>query len=202
MKALVVGCNTATAKALPDFWKNCPVPIMGVIEPGVEAALADADADRIGIIATRGTIGSHAYQHALATRKRGLMIHGIATPLLVPLIEEDWISENVTKEVLRKYLEPLMEKGIDTLMLACTHYPLLIPLLTDILPRDVRLVDSATTCAEHLKKMLEQKDLLNPGEDEGKLDIYLTDLSEQFEELAKRFLRKPVGRVRRAVLGA
>jgi glutamate racemase len=86
-------------------------------------------------------------------------------------------------------------------MLACTHYPLLIPLLTEILPPDVRLVDSATTCAEHLKKMLEQKDLLNPGEDEGKLDIYLTDLSEQFEELAKRFLRRPVGRVRRAVLG-
>lgn len=202
VKAIVVACNTATAHALPDFWKNCPVPIMGVIEPGVEAALADEDADRIGIIATRGTIGSHAYQHALATRKRGLMIHGIATPLLVPLIEEDWISENVTKEVLRKYLEPLMEKGIDTLMLACTHYPLLIPLLTDILPQDVRLVDSATTCAEHLKKMLEEKDLLNPGEDEGKLEIYLTDLSEQFEELAKRFLRKPVGRVRRAVLGA
>jgi glutamate racemase len=202
VKAIVVACNTATAHALPDFWKNCPVPIMGVIEPGVEAALADEDADRIGIIATRGTIGSHAYQHALATRKRGLMIHGIATPLLVPLIEEDWISENVTKEVLRKYLEPLMEKGIDTLMLACTHYPLLIPLLTDLLPPDVRLVDSATTCAEHLKKMLEEKDLLNPGEDEGKLEIYLTDLSEQFEELAKRFLRKPVGRVRRAVLGA
>jgi glutamate racemase len=202
VKAIVVACNTATAHALPDFWKNCPVPIMGVIEPGVEAALANPDADRIGIIATRGTIGSHAYQHELATRKRGLMIHGIATPLLVPLIEENWISEDVTKEVLRKYLEPLMEKGIDTLMLACTHYPLLIPLLTEILPPDVRLVDSATTCAEHLKKMLEQKDLLNPGEDEGKLDIYLTDLSEQFEELAKRFLRKPVGRVRRAVLGA
>lgn len=201
VKAIVVACNTATAHALPDFWKNCPVPIMGVIEPGVEAALANPDADRIGIIATRGTIGSHAYQHELATRKRGLMIHGIATPLLVPLIEENWISEDVTKEVLRKYLEPLMEKGIDTLMLACTHYPLLIPLLTEILPPDVRLVDSATTCAEHLKKMLEQKDLLNPGEDEGKLDIYLTDLSEQFEELAKRFLRRPVGRVRRAVLG-
>jgi len=201
VKAIVVACNTATAHALPDFWKNCPVPIMGVIEPGVEAALANPDADRIGIIATRGTIGSHAYQHELATRKRGLMIHGIATPLLVPLIEENWISEDVTKEVLRKYLEPLMEKGIDTLMLACTHYPLLIPLLTEILPPDVRLVDSATTCAEHLKKMLEQKDLLNPGEDEGKLDIYLTDLSEQFEELAKRFLRRPVGKVRRAVLG-
>ncbi len=202
VKAIVVACNTATAHALPEFWKNCPVPIMGVIEPGVEAALANPDADRIGIIATRGTIGSHAYQHELATRKRGLMIHGIATPLLVPLIEENWIYEDVTKEILRKYLEPLMAKGIDTLMLACTHYPLLIPLLTEILPPDVRLVDSATTCAEHLKKMLEEKDLLSGKTGEGKLEIYLTDLSEQFEELAKRFLRRPTGKVRRAVLTA
>ena len=200
VKAIVVACNTATAHALPEFWKNCPVPIMGVIEPGVEAALANADADRIGIIATRGTIQSHAYQHELATRKRGLMIHGIATPLLVPLIEENWISEEVTKEVLRKYLEPLMTKGIDTLMLACTHYPLLIPLLTEILPDDVRLVDSATTCAEHLKRMLEEKNLLSGKTGEGKLEIYLTDLSEQFEELAKRFLHRPTGKVRRAVL--
>jgi glutamate racemase len=202
VKAIVVACNTATAHALPEFWKNCPVPIMGVIAPGVEAALANPDADRIGIIATRGTIGSHAYQHELATRKRGLMIHGIATPLLVPLIEENWISEEVTKEILRKYLEPLMAKGIDTLMLACTHYPLLIPLLTEILPPDVRLVDSATTCAEHLKKMLEEKDLLSGKSGEGKLEIYLTDLSEQFEELAKRFLHRPTGKVRRAVLTA
>ena len=200
VKAIVVACNTATAHALPEFWKNCPVPIMGVIEPGVQAALANADADRIGIIATRGTIQSHAYQHELATRKRGLMIHGIATPLLVPLIEENWISEEVTKEVLRKYLEPLMTKGIDTLMLACTHYPLLIPLLTEILPDDVRLVDSATTCAEHLKRMLEEKNLLSGKSGEGKLEIYLTDLSEQFEELAKRFLHRPTGKVRRAVL--
>ena len=200
VKAIVVACNTATAHALPEFWKNCPVPIMGVIEPGVEAALGNADADRIGIIATRGTIQSHAYQHELATRKRGLMIHGIATPLLVPLIEENWISEEVTKEVLRKYLEPLMTKGIDTLMLACTHYPLLIPLLTEILPDDVRLVDSATTCAEHLKRMLEEKNLLSGKTGEGKLEIYLTDLSEQFEELAKRFLHRPTGKVRRAVL--
>ena len=202
VKAIVVACNTATAHALPEFWKNCPVPIMGVIEPGVEAALANADADRIGIIATRGTIQSHAYQHELAIRKRGLMIHGIATPLLVPLIEENWISEDVTREILRKYLEPLMTKGIDTLMLACTHYPLLIPLLTEILPDDVRLVDSATTCAEHLKNMLEEKDLLSGKTGEGKLEIYLTDLSEQFEELAKRFLRGPTGKGRRAVLAA
>jgi glutamate racemase len=202
VKAIVVACNTATAHAEPDFWKSCPVPVMGVIDPGVEAALANPEADRIGIIATRGTIASHAYQHALATRRRGLMIHGIATPLLVPLIEENWIHEPVTRDILRKYLEPLMEKGIDTLMLACTHYPLLMPLLREILPDDVRLVDSATTCAEHLKAMLASKNLLNDSPADGKLEIHLTDLSEQFEALANRFLTRSPGRIRRAVLNS
>jgi len=99
------------------------VPIIGVIEPGVEAALADASSERVGIIATRGTIRSHAYQHALAQRRTGLIIHGQPTPLLVPFIEENWIDHPATKLVLKAYLDPLVEKGIDTLMLACTHYP-------------------------------------------------------------------------------
>lgn len=201
VKAIVVACNTATAHALPALQQKFEIPIMGVILPGVEAVLADPNAERIGIIATRGTIGSHVYQHALATRRTGLMIHGIAAPLLVPLIEENWISEDVTKEVLRKYLQPLMDKGIDTLMLACTHYPLLVPVLKEVLPTDVRLVDSATTCAEHLKLMLEKIQLLSDSEENGKLEIYLTDLSEQFEELAKRFLKRSTGKIRRAVVG-
>ncbi len=201
VKAIVVACNTATAHALPSLQQKYEIPIMGVILPGVEAALADPTAERIGIIATRGTIGSHVYQHALATRRTGLMIHGIAAPLLVPLIEENWISEDVTQQVLLKYLQPLIDKGIDTLMLACTHYPLLVPVLKELLPSDVRLVDSATTCAEHLKIMLEKIDLLSDQEEDGKLSIYLTDLSEQFEELARRFLKRSTGKIRRAVVG-
>jgi glutamate racemase len=129
------------------------------------------------------------------------MIHGIAAPLLVPLIEENWISEEVTKQVLFKYLEPLIDKGIDTLLLACTHYPLLVPVLKEVLPSEVRLVDSATTCAEHLKMMLEKIDRLSDIEEDGNLEIYLTDLSEQFEELATRFLKRPTGKIRRAVVG-
>ncbi len=201
VKAIVVACNTATAHALPSLQQKYEIPIMGVILPGVEAALADPTAERIGIIATRGTIGSHVYQHALATRRTGLMIHGIAAPLLVPLIEENWISEEVTQQVLLKYLQPLIDKGIDTLMLACTHYPLLVPVLKEVLPSDVRLVDSATTCAEHLKIMLEKIDLLSDQEEDGKLSIYLTDLSEQFEELARRFLKRSTGKIHRAVVG-
>ncbi|MBC8127413.1 MAG: glutamate racemase [Gloeobacteraceae cyanobacterium ES-bin-144] len=201
VKTIVVACNTATAHALPALRENYRIPIIGVIEAGVDAALANPNTQRIGIIATRGTINSHAYQHALALRRTGLLIHGQATPLLVPLIEENWIDHPATAVVLKTYLDPLVEKGIDTLMLACTHYPLLIPILREILPDDVRLVDSATTCAEHLKRELIQLDLLTAKNSEGKLELHLTDLSEEFEILARRFLKKPLGRIRRATLG-
>ncbi len=201
VKAIVVACNTATAHALPQLLEHYRVPILGVIEPGVEAALADPKAERIGIIATRGTIGSHAYQHALAQRRTGLMIHGQAAPLLVPLIEENWIAHPATRQVLEAYLAPLMEKGIDTLLLACTHYPLLVPVLRELLPPEVRLVDSATTCAEHLRRELARLELLAPADGAGTLELFLTDLSEQFEQLARQFLEKSPGRIRRAVLG-
>jgi glutamate racemase len=202
VKAIVVACNTATAHALPQLQQQYRIPIVGVIEPGVDAALADPDALRIGIIATRGTIRSHAYQHALAVRRTGLIIHGQATPLLVPLIEENWIDHPATRLVLQNYLDPLMGRGIDTLLLACTHYPLLIPVLAGMLPGDVRLVDSATTCAEHLKRELTRLDLLAEPGGEGSLELHLTDLSEQFEDLARQFLKRSPGRIRRAVLGA
>ena len=201
VKAIVVACNTATAHALPSLHEKYRIPILGVIEPGVEAALSCPNALRIGIIATRGTISSHAYQHALALRKTGLMIHGQATPLLVPLIEENWLDQPATRQVLKTYLDPLIAKGIDTLMLACTHYPLLIPILKDLLPPDVRLVDSAATCAEHLKKELTHLGFLEPSDRVGSLEIHLTDLSEEFEMLARQFLTKSPGRIHRAVLG-
>jgi len=201
VKAVVVACNTATAHALPTLLSQYRIPIIGVIEPGVEAALADPAVERVGIIATQGTIRSHAYQHALAQRRTGLIIHGQPTPLLVPFIEENWIDHPATKLVLKSYLDPLVEKGIDTLMLACTHYPLLIPVLKELLPGEIRLVDSATTCAEHLKRELTRLDLLAPADQDGKLSIHLTDLSEQFEELARQFLKKSPGRIQRAVLG-
>lgn len=201
VKAVVVACNTATAHALPQLREHYRVPVLGVIEPGVEAVLADPRAERIGIIATRGTVESHAYQHALAQRRTGLLIHGQATPLLVPLIEEDWLEHPATREVLRTYLEPLVERGIDTLLLACTHYPLLIPLLRELLPPELRLVDSASTCAEHVRRELLRLDLLAPEDHAGGLELFLTDLSGQFEELARRFLRRAPGRIRRAVLG-
>ena len=200
VKAIVVACNTATAHALPGLREKYRLPILGVIEAGVESALANPDAERIGIIATRGTIRSHAYQHALALRRTGLIIHAVETPLLVPLVEENWLDHPATEIVLRSYLDPLVERGIDTLLLACTHYPLLIPALEKLLPNGVRLVDSATTCAEHLRRELADLNLLAAGPEDGKLELHLTDLSEEFETLARRFLKRAPGKIHRAVL--
>jgi glutamate racemase len=201
VKGIVVACNTATAHALNGLREKYQIPILGVIEAGVDAALANPAAEKIGIIATRGTIRSHAYQHALALRRTGLIIHATAAPLLVPLVEEDWIEHPATEVILKSYLDPLVDRGIDTLMLACTHYPLLIPVLRKLLPEGVALIDSASTCAEHLKKELARLDLLAPEGREGGLQVHLTDLSEEFEVLARRFLKRAPGRIRRAQLG-
>jgi glutamate racemase len=198
VKAIVVACNTATAHALPGLRKTFNLPIIGVIEAGVEAALADPGAARIGIIGTRGTIRSHAYQHALAQRRTGLIIEAKSAPLLVPLVEEDWLDHPATDAALRSYLDPMVGRGIDTLLLACTHYPLLIPKLREFLPDDIRLIDSASTCANHLRAELASRDLFNPSTSPGRLDLYLSDLSEEFDALAERFLRHPPGRIRRA----
>ncbi len=190
VKAIVVACNTATAHALPMLQERYQIPIIGVIEAGVEAVLADPQTQRVGIIATRGTIHSHAYQHALALRRTGMMIVEQATPLLVPLIEENWIDHPATRQVLDTYLQPMLDKHIDTLLLACTHYPLLVPMLQEMIGDRVRIVDSATTCALHLQQELARLDMLADSAQIGTLSIALTDLSEQFEILAKRFLRK------------
>jgi len=201
VKAVVVACNTATAHALPQLREEFGLPVIGVIEPGVDAALAHPDAQRIGVIATRGTIRSHAYQHALAQRRPGLVILDHATPLLVPLVEENWIEHPAADIILHTYLDPLIERGMDTLLLACTHYPLLMPKLRQLLGPEVRLVDSATTCAEHLRASLARLDILAEPSP-ASLEIHLTDLSEQFELLARRFLRNPPPRIHRAELAS
>lgn len=200
VKAVVVACNTATAHALPLLQSTFRVPVIGVVEPGVEATLADENAARVGIIGTSGTIRSSAYQYALAMRKPDLQIHALATPLLVPFIEEGWTEHPALKSVLKEYLKPLLDRDVDTLVLACTHYPLLMPVLKRMLGDKVRLVDSATTCAAHTKMLLEKEQLLNQTSGKPLLEIYLTDLSEQAEAQTKRFLGDDFGRIKKASL--
>lgn len=199
VKAVVVACNTATAHALPHLQSTFRMPVIGVVEPGVEATLADAGTQRVGIIGTAGTIRSCAYQHAIAMQRPDVITDGKATPLLVPFIEEGWIDHPALKSVLREYLKPMLDKGIDTLVLGCTHYPLLIPVLKRMLGTKVRLVDSASTCAAHVKRTLETANLLRTSKARPTLEIHLTDYSEQFEILAHRFLGEEFGRIKKAV---
>lgn len=200
VKAVVVACNTATAHALPLLQATFRVPVIGVLEPGVDATLAQPNCERVGIIGTAGTIRSSAYQYALAMRKPDLQIHAAATPLLVPFVEEGWIDHPALKSVLREYLKPLLDRGIDTLVLGCTHYPLLIPVLKRMLGTKVRLVDSASTCAARVKSLLEEQQLLRTAKGKPTLEIFLTDLSEHAEALAKRFLSGEFGKVKKATV--
>lgn len=199
VKAVVVACNTATAHALPQLQQTFRIPIIGVVEPGVEATLSDPECQHVGIIATEGTIRSCAYQHAIAMLRPDVIAEAKATPLLVPFIEEGWIEHPALKSVLREYLKPLVDKGIDTLVLGCTHYPLLMPVLKRMFSR-IRLVDSASTCAAHVRRTLEAQDLLRQVKAKPSLDIHLTDYSEQFESLARQFLGTDFGRIKKATL--
>lgn len=201
VKAVVVACNTATAHALPMLQDTFRVPIVGVLEPGVEAVLAGKDCCRVGIIGTEGTIRSHAYQHMLALRRPDIRTHAVATPLLVPFVEAGWLTHESLRLALEEYLGPLIQKEIDTLVLGCTHYPLLIPILRKILGKSVRLVDSATTCAGHVRAMLRERELYRNSRRPSSVEIYLTDVSERAEELTKRFLGKEARKIQPARLG-
>lgn len=201
IKAAVVACNTATAHALDAVRQSYTFPILGVVEPGVEAALAATVNGRIGIIGTMGTIQSGAYQKALLARRPELQLTAQATPLLVSLVEEDWLTHAATHLILAEYLAPLQAARIDTLVLACTHYPLLKGIIRSILGDEVKLVDSAENMALALQSRLKQDSLLREGgQHAGRTRIHVSDLSPHFAPLAKRFLGGRVGAIDRVRL--
>lgn len=196
VKAAVIACNTATAHALGVVQQGYPFPVLGVVEPGVEAALAATVNGRVGIIGTVGTIQSGAYQKALLARRPDLHITAQATPLLVSLVEEDWLNHAATHLILAEYLAPLQAARIDTLVLACTHYPLLKGIIHTILGDEVKLVDSAENMALSLRELLSKDHLLRQGgQHTGRTRIHVSDLSSQFAPLAKRFLGGRVGAI-------
>ncbi len=209
---LVIACNTASALALDAIKEAVDVPVLGVIEPGAAAAAANSLTKNVMVIATEATVASHAY--AAACRARGL--HGVekACPLLVPLVEEGWIDHPVTEEVVRIYLKELLDEARqngqnpDTLVLGCTHYPLLRPVFERVLveltgPSGVRVIDSAeATAAEAARLVLETGGfgLLGDGE-APRIQCFATDSVEKFERLGSRFLGLPVGKVELVDLG-
>jgi glutamate racemase len=193
VKAVVVACNTASALALPRLLSSDeapPVPIWGVVGPGARRAAA-ATRGRVGVIATESTVRSDAYGQALRALRPGIEVASRACPLFVPLVEEGWHDDPVTEEVARRYLGPLLAGGIDTLVLGCTHYPLLRPLLARVAGDGVVLVDSAETVAEEVAAGLAEAELAAPPGAPAEHRLYLTDTSEGFARLARRILADP-----------
>ena len=180
---IVAACNTASALAVETLAKTRKTPLHGMIESGVDAALAAGEGP-VGVIGTPATISSGAYQKALVKARPGLKVVAEATPLLVPLVEEGWLDGEVTEKVVRQYLDPLVREKIRVLVLACTHYPLLKGVLGKVLGPGVKLVDSSEACAEVLKGT--EKNLIEKGE----LKIYLTDEPGPFLGRVEGFLGK------------
>ncbi len=194
-KMIVVACNTASALAVPRMQQLFRVPVQGVIAPGATAAVQATQTRRVGVIGTRATITSRAYEHAIRALAPDIAVHGTACPLLVPLIEEGLYEDPITDMVLHRYLEPLLSKGIDTLVLGCTHYPLLRPAIARVAGPCVTLVDSAQNCALAVRDLLQERTLAAPRERLGRLDVALTDSAEGFLREAERALGLQIGDV-------
>jgi glutamate racemase len=194
-KTVVVACNTASALALPNLEETLPVAVTGVINPGARAALAQTRTGHIGVIGTRATINSGAYERALRALDSEVRVSARACPLLVPLIEEGWLESSVTDEIIREYLAPLLRDGIDTLVLGCTHYPLLRGAIGRVAGDKVALVDSAENCALAVRDLLADKRLEAANRDRGSLRVALTDPPDAFLRVAREALQLDVGEV-------
>ena len=192
---LVIACNTATALALPQIRKAAGVPVLGVVEPGAERAAAASKNRRVAVIGTEATVGSHAYRKALEAR--GLQAREKACPLLVPLVEEGWVDHPVTEQVARIYLDEAFGEGFqsaDVLLLGCTHYPLLKPVLRRAAPTHATIVDSADSTAQVVAEQLRIAPASRHQErrEAMRLKFFATDSVEKFQRLGERFLGRPI----------
>lgn len=195
VKAIVVACNTATAHALPALRDELPIPVIGVVEPGARAAVRASGGGRIGVIGTAGTIRSGAYERAIRALDPDARVTARACPLFVPLVEEGWIDHPVTQQIAREYLRPLVDEEVNTVVLGCTHYPLLKPMLCRELGGSVRLIDSAAETAAEIGRVLREADIHAPEDAEPKHRFVASDDPLQFLQLGQRFLGNAIDSV-------
>lgn len=188
VKLICVACNTASSVALPIIKNHFKVPIVGVITPGAREAVYASRTKRIGVIGTRATIRSRAYENEIRQLEPEAVISTQACPLFVPFVEEGWQDGVVVEEVVKKYLKPLKDGRVDTVILGCTHYPLLRPVIKKVLGDQVELIDSAKQVAIEVKKILTSENSLNARGRAGKHKFCVSDNPEWFRGLAKRFL--------------
>jgi glutamate racemase len=190
VKAIVVACNTASAFALENIRPEMKMPIIGVVKPGAKVAAEITQNGRIGVIGTEGTVGSHIYTEMIHRHNPGATVLGKACPLFVPLVEEGWLKDPVTVQVAKRYLAYFQESDIDTLILGCTHYPLLRAMIREIMGESVNLVNPAYETAQGLKRLLEQHGISNDGKAPGEpmYQFYVSDAAEKFKNFANSIL--------------
>jgi glutamate racemase len=194
-KVIVVACNTVSSVALDQLKATLPVTVTGVIRPGAEAAIQTSRNHHVGVIGTRATIRSGAYERTLRGLEPKVQVTSRACPLLVPLIEEGLLQDPVTDQMISRYLDPMLAEGIDTLVLGCTHYPLLTEAFGRHLRDKVSLVDSARNCALAVKSLLDNEALRAPAGASGGLQVGLTDKPDNFLRVAKEALQLEIGEI-------
>lgn len=198
VKLIVVACNTVSSVALEIVQKHAKVPVVGVIVPGANAAATATKKKRIGVIGTVGTINSKAYTNALKLLDPSIVVISQPCPLFVPLAEEGLIEHKATEIIAREYLFPLRLQKIDTLVLGCTHYPILEKIIRSVFDDKITLIDSAESTATEVEKTLNEQNLCNPSRMKANIQFYVSDIPHRFAEVGERFLGQKLGRVRRA----
>jgi glutamate racemase len=193
VRALVVACNTASAVAMDALVREASVPVLGVVEAGARSAAKATRTGRVGVIGTRATVGSRCYERALERLRPGLAVSAAACPLFVPLVEEGWIDGDVTRRIAEEYLGPVRDAGVDTLVLGCTHYPLLRAVIQDVIGKDVTLIDSGEAVAEEVESLLRTLGV-GPSPESAAIRhrFYVSDQIERFEVEMRRFLGETV----------
>lgn len=187
VKVLVVACNTATAVALDRLAQSYRLPVVGVITPGARRALDVSTSGKIGVIGTEGTIRSGAYERAIRSVRADVDVHSVACPLFVPLAEEGWGEHQIAEMAAREYLQPLLSQGVDTLVLGCTHYPLLKSVLQNVVGPNITLIDSAEETAKAVARLIQEQDLTSREMDSSTPRFFVTDVPTRFERVGGAF---------------
>ena len=189
---IIIACNSASSVATDALRERFQVPIIEVISPAVAKAVSISKSRRIGIIGTKATVKSDVYQQKICRINPDFDVFSVACPLLVPLVEEGWLNKRETKMIIRRYLHPLKDKQIDTLVLGCTHYPLLSELIQARIGKRVQLIDSSVETAHHAKKYLEKHPQLVPQVEQASHSYYTSDSTETARQVAKRIFNRPM----------
>ncbi len=201
IKILVIACNTASSISLDAIKNSISMPVIGVIEPGAKAAVKATRNKRVGIIGTDATITSNAYTNVIKTLDERIEVFGLPCPLFVPLVEEGWTNGNIATLIARKYLNIMKKKDIDTLVLGCTHYPLLKTVISKVMGRGIRLIDSAVEISHEIKTTLETMSIIRQQVERPVREFYVTDLPEKFLKIGERFLGKKIEHIEKVVVG-